>query len=237
MVINQLTSARSCTPAVEPAPRIARARRLLTIPGVFGIGYALSWIAGLSVPAPSPRFGAPGNEIVTALAGHGTNVVLQLALTEGLPAAGIAVISVSLARTARDRGAVRSSRIASISGIAAAAISLLQFVIGIALTATTAPATAHLLYQAVNRMDGIKMLALAVLAAAGASATSATSAASAVLPRWLRYTAAALTVAIAAAGIGYLLLQPSLALAAAPALVLLLVFMTGTSLVLGARAR
>jgi hypothetical protein len=218
-------------PAVEPAPRIARARRLLTIPGVFGIGYALSWIAGLSVPAPSPRFGASGNEIVTALAGHGTNVALQFALTEGLPAAGIAVISVCLARAARDRGAARASRIALISGVTAAAMSLFQFVIGIALTATTAPATAHLLYQAVDRMDGIKMLTLAVLAAAGASATSA------VLPRWLRYTAAALAVSIAASGIGYLLLQPSLALAAAPALVLLLVFMTGTSLVLGARAR
>src|SRR5580704_8315089 len=88
-----------------------RRRRLLTVPGVVGIGYSLSWIAGLAVPAPSPRFGAPGAEVVAALAGHGPAFATQFALTEGLPAAGIAVISVALARTARQHGAAGAGSI------------------------------------------------------------------------------------------------------------------------------
>jgi hypothetical protein len=218
---------------------------MLTVPGVVGIGYSLSWIAGLSVPAPSPKFSASGSQIITALAGHGPAVALQFALTEGLPAAGIAVTSIALARATRSQAtrshaarshAARSqaglSRLMLITGGIAAVISFLQFVLGMTLAATTNPATthpatAHLLYSAIDRMDGVKMLTLAVLGVAGAAAT--------VLPRWLRYTGAALGVAIAAAGIVYLLLLQSLAVAAGPALVLLLVFITGSGLVLGTK--
>jgi len=213
---------------------------MLTVPGVVGIGYSLTWIAGLSVPAPSPKFSASGSQIITALAGHGPAVALQFALTEGLPAAGIAVTSIALARATRSQ-ATRSqaglSRLMLITGGIAAVISFLQFVLGMTLAATTNPATtnpatthpatAHLLYSAIDRMDGVKMLTLAVLGVAGAAAT--------VLPRWLRYTGAALGVAIAAAGIVYLLLLQSLAVAAGPALVLLLVFITGSGLVLGTK--
>jgi hypothetical protein len=69
------------------------------------------------------------------------------------------------------------------------------------------------------------MLALAVLGAAGA-ATGA-------LPRWLRWTGAALAVAITFSGLVYLLLVPSLAAAAGPALVLLLAFITGCGIMIG----
>ena len=234
MTINQLSTPSPSSAASGPAARTARTahvRHLLTFPGIVGVGYALSWIAGLSVPAPSPRFSASGSEIVTALAGHGTSVALQFALTEGLPAAGIAVITVTLARAARSRGAARASEVALISGMAAAVISLLQFVIGMALVATTAPATAHLLFQAVDRMDGVKMLALAVLGAAGASASG--RAGTAVLPRWLRYSGAALAVSIAASGVVYLLLLENLAFLAGPALIALLVFVAGTGITLG----
>ena len=223
MTINQLAQTPLRT---QPDARVARTRRLLTFSGVVGTGYTLSWLAGLSVPAPSPSFGAPGRAIVTALAGHQTAVSLQFALTEGLPAAGIAVVSFALARAARRRGAAPAGRIALISGAAAAAISLVQFVLGLALARTTAPGTAHLLYGAVNRMDGGKMLALAILGAAGATA--------AVLPRWLRYTGIALAVSMAVSGVCYLLLMQGLRVTAAPALVLLLVFITGSGLALGA---
>ena len=104
MTIN-LMIRNTTAPARGTGPDTGPRRRLLTVPGVVGIGYSLSWIAGLAVPAPSPRFGAPGAEVVAALAGHGPAVATQFALTEGLPAAGIAVISVALARTARRRGA------------------------------------------------------------------------------------------------------------------------------------
>ncbi|MGH3263766.1 MAG: hypothetical protein ACRDNS_17440 [Trebonia sp.] len=97
-------------------------------------------------------------------------------------------------------------------------------------TAGNGPAgTAHVLFQLVNRMDGGKMLVLAVLGAAVAAALA--------LPRWLRYTGGALAVAIAASGVVYLLLMQSLALLAGPALVLLLIFITGAGIWLGGTGR
>ena len=76
--------------------------------------------------------------------------------------------------------------------------SLAQFVLGAMLAQASAPGTAHLLYDAVNRLDGVKMLALAVLAIAAAT--------SGVLPRWLRYAGIALAITITASGVAYLLL-------------------------------
>jgi hypothetical protein len=112
--------------------------------------------------------------------------------------------------------------------VTAALISLLQFALGMALAATTAPGTAHLLYDAVNRLDGVKMFALAVLAVAGVAAG--------VLPRWLRHAGIALAIAITASGVAYLLLLPGLASLAYPAGLLLLLFVTGTGITLGATA-
>jgi hypothetical protein len=221
--------ARNTTaPPRGTGPDTGRRRWLLTVPGLVGLGYSLSWIAGLAVPAPSPGFGAPGAEVVAALAGHGPAIVTQFALTEGLPAAGIAVISVALARTARRSGATMAGRFALVSGLAAAIISAVQFGLGVALTVTSAPGPAHLVYASVDRLDGAKMLALAVLGAAAATMT--------VLPRWLRYTGIALAVAITCSGLVYLLLVASLAAAAGPALVLLLAFMTGCGIIIGMKA-
>src|SRR5256885_15538276 len=96
--------------ASSPPPAPAHRRWLLTVPGLAGLGYTFSWIAGLAVPAPSPGFGASGAEIVAALSGHGPALAVQYALTEGLPAAGIAVIAVALARLARRSGATAAAR-------------------------------------------------------------------------------------------------------------------------------
>ena len=202
-------------------------RRLLTVSGLAGVGYSLSWIAGLAVPAPSPGFGASGTEIVAALSGHGPAVVAQF-MTEGLPAAGIAVIAVALARTARRSGSTGAARFALVAGLAAAVISAMQFGLGLALTATSAPGPAHLLFTSVDRLDGVKMLALAVLGAAAATMIA--------LPRWLRWTGIALAVAITCSGLVYLLLIAPLAAAAGPALVLLLAFMTGCGIMTGMTA-
>jgi hypothetical protein len=220
MTINQLAS--SAVPAAARAARVGRRHRLLTVTGAVGIGYTLSWIAGLTVPAPSPKFSASGAQIVSAVAGHAAALAVQYALTEGLPAVGIAVIAIALAR-------LTGSRLVMAAGVTAAVISVLQFCLGMWLTATSSPVTAHVLFQMVNRMDGVKMLVLAVLGAAVAAAPA--------LPRWLRCTGAALAVAIAASGVVYLLLLQGLTLLAGPALVLLLIFITGAGIWLGGSVR
>jgi|SRR5690242_16505290 hypothetical protein len=220
MTINLLARGTTALP-LRPGHR----RWLLTVPGLAGVGYTLSWIAGLAVPAPSPGFGASGAGIVAALSGHGPALAAQYTLTEGLPAAGIAVITVALARLARRSGATAAGRFALAAGLTAAVISAVQFGLGLALAVTAAPGPAHLLYTSVNRLDGAKMLALAVLGVAAAAMT--------VLPRWLRWTGIALAVAITCSGLVYLLLIASLAAAAGPALVLLLAFMTGSGIMAG----
>ena len=223
MTINLL--ARGTTaPPLRPGHR----RWLLTVPGLAGLCFTLSWIAGLAVPAPSPGFGTSGTGIVAALSGHGPALAAQYALTEGLPAAGIAVIAVALARLARRSGATVAARSALVAGLTAAVISAVQFGLGLGLAATAAPGPAHLLYTSVNRLDGAKMLALAVLGVAAAAMTA--------LPRWLRWTGIALAVAITCSGLVYLLLVASLTAAAGPALVLLLAFMTGCGIIIGMRA-
>ena len=208
--------------------RDVRHRRLLTVTGVTGIAYTLSWIAGLAVPAPSPKLTAPGTSIIAALAGHQAAVVLQFGLTEGLPAAGLAVISIALGQAARRSGAAAAGRIAITAGVAAAIMSLAQFVLGAVLAWTTNPGPAYLLYEAVNRLDGVKMLTLAILGLAGA--------ASGVLPRWLRYTGIILAIAITSSGVAYLLLLPGPAALAYVSGPLLLLFITGTGIALGTSA-
>ena len=205
-----------------------RRRRLLTVPGVTGIAFTLSWIAGLAIPAPSPKLTASGTEIAAAFAGHQAAAAAQFALTEGLPAAGLAIVSVALARAARRSGAAVAARFACTAGVAAAVISLAQFVLGMVLAGAAAPGTAHALYEAVNRLDGAKMFALAALGLAGA--------ASGVLPRWLRYTGIALAFAMAASGVPYLLLLQGGAVLAYVSGPLLLLFITGSGIALGASA-
>ena len=223
MTINLMARGTTAAPL-----RTGHRLRLLTVPGLVGLGYTLSWIAGLAVPAPSPGFGASGAGIVAALSGHGPALAAQYTLTEGLPAAGIAVIAVALARLARRSGATAAVRFALVAGLTAAVISAVQFGLGLGLAATAAPGPAHLLYTSINRLDGAKMLALAVLGVAAAAMTA--------LPRWLRWTGIALAVTITCSGLVYLLLVASLAAAAGPALVLLLAFMTGCGIIIGMKA-
>ena len=71
------------------------------------------------------------------------------------------------------------------------------------------------------------MFALAAMAVAGVGLVRRE-----VLPRWLGYTAAVLTVALIASGTGYLLLNTAFAQAAFVAGPLLLVWVTGTGVAL-----
>jgi hypothetical protein len=212
----------------QPVPSVpahrTHPRTVLTVTGVTGIGYALSWAAGLSLPAPNPALNATGSSIVTAFTGHEAAGALNFVLTEGLPAVGIAVVSLALARaTGGTRG-----RVLRTAGLVATVISLAEFALGLFLTRAADPSTAHLLWSTIDRIDGIKMFAFAVLGAAAYRA--------AVLPRWLRYAGAGLAVTMTVSGLVYLTLAQSLSVAAGPALLFLLVLITGAGIVLGAKA-
>jgi hypothetical protein len=118
-------------------------RRVMMVPAAAGVAFTVSWIAGLAIPAPSPRLTASGTTIVAALAGHGGEVAANFVLTEGLPAFGLAVVSAFLARALRALGAAGLASTARVAGLVAAAISLTQCVLGVALARTSAPGTAE----------------------------------------------------------------------------------------------
>ncbi|MEY9872625.1 hypothetical protein ABH931_002102 [Streptacidiphilus sp. MAP12-33] len=204
------------------APAAAPSRSIVLHPlALTGIAYTVSWIAGLSLGAPSPGLRDTGTSIVSQLHGRSGAVTMQFVLTEGLPAIGLAVICLGLARVAAGTAVARTLRLA---GLAAAVVSAVQCVLGLLLASATAPGTAHDLWQAVARLDGVKMLALAVVGAA--------TVASASFPRYLRVLAAALAVSIAASGVAYGLLLTGLAWLAYPAGLFLLAFVTAAGIAL-----
>lgn len=211
-------------------------RRLGTVPAVAGIAYTVSWVAGLALPVPNLPINASGAEVIARYADHVAAVQAQFALTEGLPAIGLAIVAGALARAAHRSGERRLSLITAVSGAIAAAISLTQYALGAVLAGAAVPGhatgQAGALFEAVNRLDGIKMFALAVLALAGAALAGKAG----LLPRWLRYAGGALAATITVSGIGYLLLIGTLAPMAYVAGVLLLVFVTGTGVALGRKA-
>ena len=121
--------------------------------------------------------------------------------------------------------------------MAAAAIALVQCALGLYLALSLVPAdhagTAAVVSETVNRLDGVKMIVLATMAAAGTVLARQTG----LLPRWLRWAGVALVIAIIASGVGYGLLNDTLALAAWASLPLLLVWVTGAGIVLGRSRR
>ena len=201
-------------------------RRLLTVTGVAGIGYALSWIAGLSVRRPARNSPPPEPRSLPRWPGTGPPWPRSTPSPRGAcRRAGHRLDRLGPGGTQSGAGA--ATRVRPRAGVAAALISLLQFALGAVLAGTASPGTAHLLYDAVNRLDGVKMLALAILAwppprrgccpAGGVHRD-------------------ALAIAITASGVAYLLLLQNLAILAVPAGVLLLVFITGTGIALGTSA-
>ena len=208
---------------------------------VAGIGFTLSWVIGLVLPVPNLAVNAPASEVIASYGPHLGLVQAQFALTEGLPAVGLAVITVVLARAA-GRGQARAAgraagrgraRVIMVSGLLASVISLAQYALGVMLAGWALPGHASgrtaVLFQAVNRLDGVKMLALAVLATAALAVTAPGGP----LPRWLRYASLALAASITVSGVGYLFLIEALGPAVYVAGVALLVWVTGMGVALG----
>ena len=100
------------------------------------------------------------------------------------------------------------------AGLVAAVISVTQYALGVMLAGWALPDHAAGrsggLWEAINRLDGVKMFALAVLASAAVALTAPTGP----LPRWLRYASLALAASITVSGVAYLFLIQDLSWAA-----------------------
>lgn len=213
-----------------------RPRHRPTALAVVGVAYSLSWIAALSVGPGNISATADGQQIAAAYGAQKVGATAQYLLSEGLPALGLALVGLALAQAARQAGLLRAARTTAVAAVSAAAISTVQCVLGLVLVLSSVPrgatGEAHLLFELVNRMDGVKMLVLAVLALAGASLSR-----SGVAPTWLRLPGYALALTIAGSGIGYLLLLGGLTSLAYLSLPLLMLWVTSTGISLPRKAR
>jgi hypothetical protein len=110
--------------STRSVPAAATGRRWQLIPMVAGIGFTVSWVLGLALPVPNLAVTAPAAEVIARYGPHLGLVQAQFALTEGLPAVGLAVIAFGLARVAGAAGRARArararARVIMVSGLLA----------------------------------------------------------------------------------------------------------------------
>ena len=220
------------------APRTivrSRHRGRLAAPAAAGIAYIAAWVTGLLVWPSNLGVAASGARVVSVYAGHRGVAVAQYLLVEGgggcpghrrdRVGAGSPTPRGGAAR--RSSGARWSRRGGRVAGR----------------VRTRAPARrrcrarrdsgrAATVFHLINRLDGVKMLALAAVALAGVGWRAAPA-----CSRWLGYVGALLAVAMIASGVGYLLLNNTVSQTAAVSLGLLLVWVAGTGLTLGRGSR
>lgn len=198
-----------------------------------GVVYPVSWIAGLSVFASSTAVRSTGAAVLADDAGHAGAVAAQFLLTEGLPGVILGLVAWQLGRMTKPP----TRAVVTISGLLAAAVSMVQCGIGLWITAHLTGADVERIgavSQVLNRMDGVKMLLLAMVAASTALTLRRHSIA---LPRWLGWLAVVTAAGLTVSGIGYLVLAGPLANAAWISLPLLLGFVTGAAFCGSVRAR
>jgi hypothetical protein len=197
-----------------------------------GVAYLVAWVVGLAVWPTNLAVDASDAKVVAAYSGHRGVADTQYLLVEGVAAIALAVVVIAVGRAAGSSGG-RLGRVAVLAGLGAVIVSLIECVLGLLLAGVAVPnGDAHrvgALFDPINRLDGVKMLALAAMALAAVGLVRRHD----LLPRWLGYTAGLLAAALIVSGVGYLLLNTTLAQAAAVSLPLLLIWVTGTGLTLG----
>ena len=202
------------------------------LPGAAGLAYVVAWAAGLGAWPVNLALNATAGQTSAAYRAHPSGAVVQYVLVEGLAGVLLGVVLACVLRAGRDRVGGRVAGPAALSAIAVIT-SLSQCVIG--LLAAAAAASGHTvdcgsLSDLVNRLDGVKMLALAAAAAWIAVSGPA-------LPRWLRALAVPLGLALIASGYAYLTLSNALGWTAYVSGSLLLLWVAGAGIALTVRRR
>jgi hypothetical protein len=219
--------------STAPSRPIGDGARLLTVPAVAGVAYLVAWVTGLAVWPSNLDVAASGSQVIAAYTGHRGVAMTQSLLVHGVAAVALAIVVLALGQATRRRDAGPLTQTTVVAGVGAAAVSLLQCALGLLLAGSAVPdgdtGRAGSLFAAINRLDGLKMLALAVMAASGAALVRRTH----LLPGWLGYLGALLAVALVVSGIGYLLLSSTLAPSAYVAGLLLLAWVTSAGISLG----
>ena len=210
-----------------------RANYLLRLPAWAGILFSVSWVVGLSIWSASADVTRSGAEVIRMYAGHEAVALAQFFFTEGLPAITLGLVMVCLAKYVLAAGEAFWGKVILSFGLAAAAISLMQFSLGAYLCMSAVPGNradaAKSAFDVLNRIDGLKMLFMAVFAYAGFRVIRNGKAH---LPAWLAWVALALAAAIFVSAMGFLFLLDCFSPATYASLPLLMLWVTAVGIVL-----
>jgi hypothetical protein len=208
------------------APAVSRLRWL---PAVAGASYLTAWVAGLAAWPANLALNAAASQVATSHREHAAQAVVQYLLVEGLAGVLFALVLAVAVSSRRSGRRTVWARPAAVLGVVAAVISVTQSVLGLLLTSASThhhAARAGHLFVAVNRLDGVKMLALGAVAAYLAVRPAPDRPA----PRWLRVLAAAAAVSLAVSGVTYLFLLNASSATVYASGPLLLAWITGTGI-------
>src|ERR1700733_175625 len=164
------------------------------LPGAAGAAYVVAWAAGLAVWPVNLALNATAGQVAASYRAHPAEASVQYLLIEGLAGVLLGIVLACELRAARVHAGVHAGRRATgpaVLSAIAVLTSLTQCVIGLFITAAATGghiATCGTLSDLVNRLDGVKMLALV-------GATAWIAAMGPALPRWLRGVTVALGLA------------------------------------------
>ncbi|MFD7618293.1 hypothetical protein [Streptomyces sp. NPDC059802] len=197
-----------------------------------GYTHAVAWVLGLAAAwGAAPEVGDTPAGITTAYADRPVQAITQALLVHGVAAACLVVVGSGLLDRAR-RTSSTAAHSAGWAGRVAGVLAFVQLVLELVAVRGADPASpgrTGALFEAVQRADGVKMLALAVLAAAACAASRHGT----LLRRREVVIGWVLAATITVSGIGYLFLSTALTSAAFISLPLLLIWIA----VLGAALR
>jgi chromate transport protein ChrA len=225
----------------DPQPEVqhigvqAPGRWFKSLPALAGIGYGVAWLAGLAAWPSNPAIDASKREIVSLYAANMGQAAAQFLVVEGLAGALLGIVLFYSIRRVSRCDPTWTSKVAVAAGVVVA-ISLLQSLLGLFLVFSASKG--HLsqsgdIYQLFNRLDGVKQLLLGVCVVILGVLLRTTSN----YPQRLMRTTVMVGIALGASGLSYLLLWNALAGTAFVSLPLLILWVAGTGIWLGAESQ
>jgi hypothetical protein len=214
--------------AVTPGSAGARHARRLAGAGSL---YVAAWVVGLLIAPAAPSATASDTEIHAYFVAHHAATLWQALLVHGIAGLALAVFVVSLARLLAPPTTSTPCALLLTAGLGAAAVSLTQCGLEIALNRHVAgdgdAGGTGTLFDAVNLADTIKLILLGVAIAAAARLASEAGA----WPRWLRALGFALAPILIIGGLAFVIDSSVLTAALTASLLLLLAWVAAVSLV------
>jgi len=210
------------------APTARRTRTTALIPA--GAAYVTSWIAGLALAPKAPDHNADTQAVHAFYADHATQVTTSAFLVHGSAGIALAALALGLGRTLTAAGGRRRAIVGT--GLAAAALSVTQFLMATAAAAGVSPTWSRAIFQGIDFTDAVKLTLLAAFAMLATRAARATN----MTPRWVTATSWALAPTLligSGALVGITALMPILELS----LLLLLTWAAGIAITVSRRTR